>query len=177
MASEEDLGLVARILAGDVAALEEFISKYRSYLFGILIRHMNLPPAEADEVFQRFLFHIWEDEFRRLRSWSGKATLSAFIGKIARNLARDYRREQRATEDASVEEILDDPSPETEHRCDIEAALLRLSPRDRELIHRRYYLDETYRDIALALSMTVNNVGVALSRAQDRLKQILIGAL
>jgi RNA polymerase sigma factor (sigma-70 family) len=93
-----------------------------------------------------------------------------------RNLARDYHREQRLREDASIEEILDDPIPEAEVRRDIETALSKLSSRDRELIHRRYYRDESYLDIAVALGMTVNNVGVSLLRALNRLR-ILLGGL
>jgi DNA-directed RNA polymerase specialized sigma24 family protein len=49
----------------------------------------------------------------------------------------------------------------------------KLSERDRDLIHRRYYLEESYRDIAEALGLTVNHVGVALFRAESRLKVIL----
>jgi RNA polymerase sigma factor (sigma-70 family) len=55
----------------------------------------------------------------------------------------------------------------------LKAALQKLSDRDRDLIHRRYYLEESYREIGIALGMTVNHVGVALFRAESRLKVIL----
>ena len=53
------------------------------------------------------------------------------------------------------------------------AAIARLSERDRDLIHRRYYQEQSYRQIADALGLTVNHVGVALFRAESRLKLIL----
>jgi RNA polymerase sigma factor (sigma-70 family) len=56
----------------------------------------------------------------------------------------------------------------------LKMALENLRERDRELIHRRYYLDESYREIAEALGMTVNHVGVSLFRAESRLKNILL---
>ena len=55
----------------------------------------------------------------------------------------------------------------------LKAAIGQLSERDRDLIHRRYYLEESYREIADALGLTVNHVGVALFRAESRLKLIL----
>ena len=48
-----------------------------------------------------------------------------------------------------------------------------LSMRERELIHRRYYREESYREIAEALGITVNHVGVALLRAESRLRAVL----
>ena len=55
----------------------------------------------------------------------------------------------------------------------VKRGLGNLSVRDRELIHRRYYRDESYREIAEALGITVNHVGVALMRAETRLKLAL----
>jgi RNA polymerase sigma factor (sigma-70 family) len=55
----------------------------------------------------------------------------------------------------------------------LKAAMKKLSERDRDLIHRRYYLEESYREIAESLGITVNHVGVALFRAESRLKVIL----
>jgi RNA polymerase sigma factor (sigma-70 family) len=55
----------------------------------------------------------------------------------------------------------------------LKAAMGKLSERDRDLIHRRYYQEESYREIAEALGLTVNHVGVALFRAESRLKLIL----
>jgi len=49
----------------------------------------------------------------------------------------------------------------------------KLSVRDRDLIQRRYYQEQSYREIADALGLTVNHVGVALYRAESRLKLIL----
>jgi RNA polymerase sigma factor (sigma-70 family) len=55
----------------------------------------------------------------------------------------------------------------------LEIALAKLAPRDRDLIRRRYDLEQTYREIAGALGMTVSNVGVSLHRVERRLKKML----
>ena len=176
MALEDDVRLVARILDGVHGALEEFISGYRAFIYAILVRYLNLSRDDADEVFQRFLIHIWEDDFRRLRAWSRKAPLPAFLGKMARNLAGDFRRERRHDSQMGAPDptLLDFRHLDTDRMHIVQTALIELSDRDRELIHRRYFLGQTYREIAEDLNMTPNHAGVALSRAVFRLKQMLI---
>jgi RNA polymerase sigma-70 factor (ECF subfamily) len=175
---DEEMRLVSRLLSGDVRALELFIQTYRRFITTILSRQPNLYSHDVDEVYQRFLLHIWEDGYRRLRPWRGSRSLRSYLGAIARNLARDYRRERhRNPDNASGYEM--SVLPATEMRSDwgrvgaLKAAIGKLSERDRDLIHRRYYLEESYREIADALGITVNHVGVALFRAESRLKLIL----
>jgi len=179
MASQSELRLVARILAGESGAIDEFISNYRPFVYAIWIRHLKLQPQDADDLFQQFLIHIWQDDFRRLREWRERSALHAYLGKVARNLAHDFKRRERRKVPA---EVLD--RPVVDRRFEfvdtadaLEGAMAKLSKRDRDLLHRRYFLDESYREIAKALGITVNNVGVALLRAEQRLKRIILGAM
>jgi RNA polymerase sigma-70 factor (ECF subfamily) len=177
MAFADDVRLVARILDGKPGALEEFIRAYRPFVYAIFTRHLNLSREDADEVFQLFLIHLWERDFRRLRTWRGAAPLTSYLGKMARNLGRDYRR--RAHLQRRIAEAAPSPARDTQSQAAgkerIELALSRLSQRDRDLIRRRYYQGQTYREIAAELHMTTNRAGVALSRALQRLKRILAG--
>ena len=174
MAFEDDARLVACILAGEAGAVEQFISKYQQFIYAILVRYLSLVPDEADEVFQRLMFHLWEDDFRRLREWRGQTALSAYIARITRNLAHDYRRERRFETQERPDVALDDRGLANVERARmLQKALSRLSKRDRELLHRSFYLEESHADIAQAFNTTANNVAVALSRARLRLKKIL----
>jgi RNA polymerase sigma-70 factor (ECF subfamily) len=174
MAFQDDRRLVAGLLAGDAGAVELFISEYRQFIYTIFVRYLNLRPEDADELFQRFLFHIWQDDFRRLREWRRNTSLAAYIARIARNLAHDYRREARFDTPDYLDVPLDDPGlANIENRQMMELALSRLSQRDRELIRRHFYLEQSHAEIGQALGITANNVGVALSRAKLRLKKIL----
>ena len=151
---------------------------YRRFITSILSRQPNLYSQDVDEVYQRFLLHIWEDGYRRLRPWRGTRSLRSYLGAIARNLARDYRRERHRNSDNAADcEMAVMPAAETRGEWSrvgvLKAAMGKLSERDRDLIHRRYYLEESYREIADALGITVNHVGVALFRAESRLKVIL----
>ncbi len=174
MAFEKETRLVARMLAGEAGAVEEFIAEYRPFVYAILTRYLKLSPEDAGEVFQRFLVHIWEDDYRRLRNWRGNTRLAVYLAKIIRNLAEDYRRERRFLVQDPPDRPVDDAGLQNiERQTMIESALRKLSSRDRELIHRRLLLEESYEEIARALGMTPNGAGVALSRAKIRLKQIL----
>jgi RNA polymerase sigma-70 factor (ECF subfamily) len=175
---DDEVRLVSRLLSGDALALEQFVETYRRFITSILNRQPNLYSQDVDEVYQRFLLHIWEDGYRRLRQWRGTRSLRSYLGAIARNLARDYRRERHRNTDMAPDcDVAVMPAPQT--RGDwgrvgvLKAAMGKLSERDRDLIHRRYYLEESYREIADALGLTVNHVGVALFRAESRLKLIL----
>jgi|SRR5438552_15017397 len=174
MAFEDDVRLVASILAGDAGAVEQFISEYRQFIYAILVRHLSLSSDDAEEVFQRFLFHIWEDDYRRLRDWRGKTTLAGYIARIARNLGHDFRRQSRFEGQECPDVARDDPRLANVERAEmLERALPLLSARDRELIHRRFYLEQTHSEIAEAFGMTASAIGVALSRAKRRLKKII----
>jgi RNA polymerase sigma factor (sigma-70 family) len=178
MELDEEMRLVSRMLSGDSCALDHFVHTYRRFITSTLSRQTNLCPQDVEEVYSRFLLHIWEDGYRRLRPWSGTRSLRSYLGAIARNLARDYRRERfRICENAAdcglaaMPEC--EPGLERGERDALNAAMRKLGERDRDLIHRRYYLEESYREIAEALGITVNHVGVALFRAESRLKVIL----
>jgi RNA polymerase sigma-70 factor (ECF subfamily) len=175
---DDEMRLVSRLLSGDPRALEQFVETYRRFITSILSRQPNLCSQDVEEVYQRFLLHIWEDGYRRLRPWRGVRSLRSYLSAIARNLARDYRRERYRNPNSAVDCEMA-VMPATEVRGDwsrvgvLKAAMGKLSERDRDLIHRRYYQEETYREIADALGLTVNHVGVALFRAESRLKLLL----
>ena len=176
MASQEELRLVADVVEGRGGALESFIAEYRAFVYAILTRHLNLSPADADEVFQRFLIHVWEADYRRLRRWSGRGTLAAYLGTMVRNLTHDYRREEaRRAAPEDLEFHPESRSPEKDERALLlETALDRLPLRDRDLIRRRYDREQSYREIAAELGITIGNVGVSLHRVEKRLRKLLV---
>jgi RNA polymerase sigma factor (sigma-70 family) len=175
---DDEVRLVSRLLSGDARALEQFVETYRRFITSILSRQQALCSQDVDEVYQRFLLHIWEDGYRRLRPWRGTRSLRSYLGVIARNLARDYRRERYRNPASAVSGEMT-VMPAVEPRGDwsrvgvLKEAIGQLSERDRDLIRRRYYQEESYQEIAIALGLTVNHVGVALFRAESRLKLIL----
>jgi RNA polymerase sigma factor (sigma-70 family) len=173
MALLDDARLVSRVLNREPGALEEFISQYRPFVYSILTRHLRLARDDADDLYQTFLVHMLSADMRRLRRWSGRFPLSSYLGRIVRNLAEDRRREQARVVLPELEDVVVNVLLDVERRDIVGRALRQVSARDRELLRRRYYLDQSYAEIAEAMQITPTNVGVSLIRAERRLRKKL----
>lgn len=62
----------------------------------------------------------------------------------------------------------------TVERADLQAALRRLSDRDRRLLELRYRRDLTHPAIASLLGIPENTVKVQLHRARDKLRRVYV---
>ncbi len=182
--------LIARVVAGDPAAADMFVDRFGRFIFCILGRSLNLAAQDAQEVFQQVWLRLWEDDYRRLRHWRGEGEFKSYLAILVRHVACDYLRARskegsldhspddfalpKQIDPATLEPGADEAAAAAELRRATQSALARLSPRDRELITRRHMEGQSYRQIAEEMHLTVNNVGVALSRAEGRLRTIMI---
>ena len=189
---DEDRQLIDSILAGDPQAWEKIVQRFSGMVWRILRGRFRVAKDEAEDVFQEIFLALQQDDFRRIRQWRGQAPLDAYMAVVLSRLAQDVlraaRRAQGPTQDRVTEReegkssALDppDPGPDplavrelAERRHAVTTCLERLGPRDQGLLKLRYDLELQYRGIAGRLRMTVNSVGVALSRAEARLRQCL----
>lgn len=185
---DTDSALIARILRGERRAHDAFVQRYERLIYRILYR-MGFSGEEVEDLRQQVFVHLWEHDCRRLRQWRGGGKFSSYLGIVVTRLAWDTRRSRPAIPTPSImweaEEgggICAPPDaawdPEAaalrgERAAAVQGALDRLSRRDRELIRRRHGHEQSYREIAAALEITVNHVGVALARAEERLRRTL----
>jgi RNA polymerase sigma-70 factor (ECF subfamily) len=137
---EIELRLVLRLKAGDAAAFEAIYEAYRPRLFGFLVRL-----SRRRDVAEDLLEETWLRLVTRVDTLVDDERLGPWLFTVARNLYFSWRR-SRAVDEARTSEL--DPawpapergaSPfeaaarrELERR--VEAALARLSLRDRELL-------------------------------------------
>jgi RNA polymerase sigma-70 factor (ECF subfamily) len=180
-----DHELIQSVIVGDRLAAWQFCEQFSGFVWAILLRDMGFDRPAAEELFQTVFERLLEDGFRRLRLWRGEGAFVSYLGPIVRNLGKDYLRAgARRSPTVSVEgdggpeNAIDPPDlapgPEEQaiaqemHRV-VFQTLERLDPRDRELLSSRYLAEQSYRKIAETMNITVNNVGVALVRARDRL--------
>jgi RNA polymerase sigma-70 factor, ECF subfamily len=98
----------------------------------------------------------------------------AWLLGIARNCIADRHHEQLTGSDEELDE-LEAPEGSLDHvdRLAVQAAVGKLSPRDRELIALRYGADLSARQIGAELGLRANAVEVALHRAHTRLHALL----
>jgi len=177
-----DRVLVDRLLVGDPEAADLFVTRFSRLVWAVLVRDVGLVHPQGDDVFQDLFLRLWEDDYRRLRNWSGEGDFASYLVTIVRHLAIDHVRGRRPERenplprpDEQDEPGTLAPGPEELARLEeqyeaIERALAGLSERDRDLYRLRYVEERPYAEIAVELDVTVNHVGVLLSRLTTNLR-------
>lgn len=129
-------------------------------------------PALVQEVVQEAALALW----RALPGFRGDSSLRTFVGRIAHNVCVSHvRKESKAHFDELPESVVDSaPRPEELAEQDSRRALLLAAVRDLPLSLRpvvTLHLEGfTNTEIAEALALTANNVGVRLNRGRQQLK-------
>jgi RNA polymerase sigma factor (sigma-70 family) len=174
--------LVRRSRAGDESAFASLVEAHQSAVFGTVLRLVHHREVAAD-VSNRAFFKAYEhlasfDESRPLRAW---------LLRIAANEALNELRGRRndaahtvtgADADAELAQVGGGPDPgeivsRQERGAAIRDAVGRLPEPQRVVVVLRYFADLAYADIAELTQQSVNNVGVTLLRARERLRRDL----
>ena len=175
----DDTQIVALYWARDEAALAESEQKYGGYC-----RAIALGILESREDAEECVNDTW------LRAWNAMppqrpGILSAFFGKLTRNLSLDrWRRNKAAKRGGSQVEVAlheledclpDRRSPDEELDAGETAALIsaflrRQSEADRALFVRRYFHLEPLNEPADRFGMSVGQIKSKLHRMRGRLK-------
>lgn len=143
-------------------------------LFRLALR-ITFDRAEAEDVVQETLIRVWNkrDEWRQFGS------MEAYCLTVAKNLAID-RSERKDAQTVSL-------TPEVEQRDEVEDPYERLVSKERlALVHRlmnelpekqrlimqlRDVEEKSYKEIAVVLNLTEEQVKVNLFRARQKVKQ------
>ena len=129
---------------------------------------------------------IVQEAFIRLYRAAGRikdpAKSAAYLRSIVLNLARDHNRRGLLSlrhQDALVDRrLVDEPDEQvvrTESQAEVLEALDTLSPRQRDCLVLRFYLDLSERDIAETLSISPNSVKTHCRRGMAALAELLEG--
>jgi RNA polymerase sigma factor (sigma-70 family) len=174
--------LVQQSRAGDESAFAALVVAYQSAVFGTVLRLVHDREVAA-EVSNRAFFKAYEhlasfDESRPLRAW-----LLRIAANEALNELRTRRRDAAhafggAEAEIELEQISGAPDPgeivsRRERSAAIRDAVSRLPEPQRVAVVLRYFADLAYADIAELTQQSVNNVGVTLLRARERLRRDL----
>jgi RNA polymerase sigma-70 factor (ECF subfamily) len=176
----EVVEIVRRILAGDSAAEEEVVRRYRHGVT-VIIDHIVRRESATDDVSQE-TFKIVLEKLRRgdLRE---PERLSGFVCSVARNVALDYIR--RATRFRNREEVgnaehIPDPAPsqleeilKQEKAGVVRQIINELKiERDRLLLFRYYIAEEDKDKLCLDLGLTRTQFNNVIYRALLRFKEL-----
>jgi RNA polymerase sigma-70 factor, ECF subfamily len=181
--ADDEQRLVRLCRNGDQSVFADLVESHQAAVFGTvlrLVRDREVAAEVSNRAFYRAYEHLASfDESRPLRPW-----LVRIAANEALNELRARRRDAVHTiggETAAIE--LDqlvgggpDPAevlPQRERSAAVRAAVDRLPEVQRAVVVLRYFADLSYADIAEATQQTVNNVGVILLRARERLRHEL----
>ncbi|MBN1485003.1 MAG: sigma-70 family RNA polymerase sigma factor [Chloroflexia bacterium] len=180
---DPDRMLYRKIQRRDSRALEELIRRYSQRLLDLIRRILgglgSLEDAEEvlADTFCIVWYHINEYDPQR-------APLATWMWMRAKYAALDRRRELRRRRDTVplVEERKPPRSQVVEavdnaERWDIAQVLLNLPALERELVYRRYFLQETLGEIAAQVGLSIHAVRNRLWRTRKLLRaSILVGS-
>jgi RNA polymerase sigma-70 factor (ECF subfamily) len=180
--TSDEQRLVRLSRVGDQPAFAALVEAHQSAVFGTVLRLVR-DRAVAAEVSNRAFYRAYErlasfDDSRPLRPW-----LMRLAAHEALNELRSRQRDANHTfggqaAEIELEQIAGGPDPaevipRRERSVAIRTAVDRLPEAQRVAVVLRYFADLSYADIAEATQQTVNNVGVVLLRARERLRREL----
>jgi len=172
-----DEELMVRLQAGDEAALEGLIDRWRAPLYGFL--HRRIDASAVDDLFQE----TWLRVVRARARFDPRRRFSTWLFQIANNLCRDrYRRtgtiqrgQAALTEELGAAGRGSTPSPAShvDARLDVERGLAALPDRLREVLILRHQRGMGEAEIAEALEIPRGTVKSRVHTAMRALRAVL----
>lgn len=184
----EDSDLITRAAAGEAAAFEALVERYRSRVYGLALRMLNSEDDAAEVLQETFI-----SAYRNLSNFRGESQFSSWILRIAANHALMRLRHRKVV--GQVEAPLDEPNFNErgslideisdfssnveeeainhELRGAIEAAAARLGDEYREVFVLRDLEGMSYEEIAGLTGITVPAVKSRLHRARLSLRSAI----
>ncbi len=180
LAQESDILLLKAIAARDEAALAQLYDRYRTILFGLLMRILN-NREEAEDVLQEVFLQVWRkaadfDESRgRPFTWLVTLARSRGIDRL-RTLASRERVAEAGAREVS-EEISDAANDafKSERRGLVSNALAKLPDEQKRPIMLAYFDGLTQSEIATRTGAPLGTVKTRMRTGMIRLRELLAG--
>ncbi|MEI8095040.1 MAG: RNA polymerase sigma factor [Spirochaetales bacterium] len=168
-------------ITGDANSAGTFQRVYEAWfplLFRIVYRMVGKREA-AEEIVQEAFIKYYERR-EQLPTDDG---LKYWLIRVVRNLALNYEK-RRGRERRALERVFHEPAPRSQPAAletlvsaelteDVQAALLRLPTKLREVLVLKEYTGFAYAEIGKMLSITEGNVKVRVFRARTQLAKLL----
>lgn len=152
------------------------VTPIKDKLYRFALRMMN-NAQEAEDVVQEVLLKLWQQreklcQIGNIEAWSVRLTRNASIDKMR-------ARKRSESTDVLLNVANTQPSPEdlaarSETFQWVEKAMRQLPEKQRLIMHLRDLEEYSYKEIAQALDLPLNQVKVNLSRARKSVRTYLI---
>jgi RNA polymerase sigma-70 factor (ECF subfamily) len=177
--AEGDAELIKRLQGRDPHALAEIYDRYGRLVYSLIVRVVR-NSAIAEDLVQETFLRVWN---RAQGFDTERGAFGPWLLSVARNRAIDYLRSASSRERYAVEwEELDHPSLYThmepailasDNARAIRAALLKLSPQQREVIELAYFEGLTQTEMAERMGQPLGTVKTWVRAALKTLRDEL----
>lgn len=179
-----DETLIARIARGDQTALETLYDRYASTVLGLCLK-ITGERAAAEDVLQEAFWRVWQNASTYQ---SQRGSFTAWLFRIARNLAIDAYRRNRSRPQAIMDTSDADPILEQMPDLDLDVpeqvqanlkarqvrnALHSLPLEQRQVIELAYFYGMTRQEIAEATGEALGTIHTRARLGLQKLRQEL----
>lgn len=185
----EEHALVRKAQAGDRLAFEDLVRRYDRDVLRLALNLVRRP-EDARDIYQEVFLRV----YRNLHRFRFECSFYTWLYRIVTNVSLDHlrrratHREEQAPEDLTEGHTRDFFDQQAEHRAsanperqflgqelgrEIEAALEKLSPRERMVFELKHYEGLRLRTIGEMLGTTEETVKNSLFRATHKLREQL----
>lgn len=162
---------------GKVEAFGELVLRYE-----VKLKRYARKFLSREEDIEDLVQDVFIKAYEHIQSFDTKLRFSPWIYRIAHNaFVNELRRKSRyglGLFDADAilpflpaAETADQKALDTEVRTELEEHLTALAPKYREVVVLHYFEDLSYQEISEVLQVSVNTVGVRMTRARAQLKK------
>ncbi|WP_422104447.1 RNA polymerase sigma factor [Winogradskyella sp.] len=174
MIEVKDEILLDRLKNGDVDSLGTLYERYKERLFNYFLRSTG-----NYEISNDLLMETFERVYKYRGSYKTQRKVRPWLFQIATNLLKDSYK--KSTKFMPIDERIsnlkvvkaDEPTDVAYRNKQLEKALLRLKPKQRQIVNMYYLLEMSYEDIAIIESISINSVRIKVCRALKKLKELL----
>ncbi|HWD90929.1 MAG TPA: sigma-70 family RNA polymerase sigma factor [Verrucomicrobiae bacterium] len=163
--------------SGDEAAFRELVERYIDLVYSTALRRVGDNAVLAEDVTQA----VFTDLARKARSLREVEFLGGWLhrhaGFVASNLLRsEQRRQIREQQAVEMNALLDSPDASWQQLAPVlDETIESLEPSDRQAILLRFFERRDFRSIGAALGVTDDAAQKRVSRALDKLRELLAG--
>lgn len=172
----DELTLVQRAAKGDAAAWEPLVREHQQAVFRLAYLFLG-DADDAEDIAQETFLRAWN----HLKRFDSTRPLRPWLFSIAANLARNRRRSAgrylaaltRAFREQPKETLPDEQSAQNTEAHHLWKAVQHLDHPDQQIVYLRYFLDLSVAETAEALQVAEGTVKSRLSRALEKLRNII----
>jgi RNA polymerase sigma-70 factor (ECF subfamily) len=176
--SEFDRDLLQRCLDRAPRAWQNFVDRFLGLVVHVAnhtaeARGITLDQSARDDLVSEVFLTLVEDDFAALRRFRRNCSLATYLTVISRRvIVRRLSSSKSTLPPTAISErpVADQNPARIENAEEVQQLLLRLDPREANVV-RMYHLEgKSYEEISRVVGMSENSIGPVLSRARDKMR-------